>query len=133
MMKRFFVVVGLLFCLSSLSFAAVQVNLISPTSNSSSAAPIHIVATANGQAIITGWQASIDGQVVWNGPAAPAIDTWIPAHIGTHQLVVHAWDSHGSLGSAITQIMVVTDGLPVPPQNAITFSKIEQNGNWGIV
>ncbi len=131
MMKRFFVVVGLVFCLSSFSLAAIKVTLISPSDNSSSAAPIHLVASANGQAVIIGWDATIDGQLVWNGPAAPSVDTWIPAPTGTHQLAVHAYDAHGTLGGSVTQITVVPDGLPVPPQNAVTFSKIEQNGNWG--
>jgi len=131
MINRFFVIVGLLFCLSSLSLAAVQVTLISPTNNNSSAAPIHLVANANGPAVIIGWDAVIDGQRVWGGPAAPSIDTWIPAPTGTHQLAVHAYDAHGGLGGVVTQITVVPDGLPVPPQNAITFDKIQRNGNWG--
>ncbi len=130
-MKRFSCLVGLLICLTSLSFANVQVNLISPTSNSSSAAPIHLVATAVGQAVTIGWQASVDGQVVWTGPAVPSIDTWIPVSMGAHQLVVHAWDSHGTFGTAIVQITVVSDGLPVPPPNAIMFNNIQRNGNWG--
>jgi hypothetical protein len=108
-----------------------QVTLISPTSDSSSAAPIHLVANANGPAVVIGWQASIDGKVVWNGPAAPSVDTWVPAAMGTHQLVLHAWDNHGTFGTAMTQITVVSDGLPVPPQNAVVFNNMQQNGNWG--
>lgn len=130
-MKRLCCLVGLLFCFTSLSFANIQVNLISPTSNNSSAAPIHLVANAVGQALTIGWSASIDGTVVWTGPAAPSIDTWIPATKGTHQLVVHAWDNHGTFGTAIVAITVVSDGLPVPPQDAIVFDKIEENNNWG--
>ena len=130
-MKRFCCLVGLLICLTSLAFANIQVNLISPNVNNSSAAPIHLVATSVGQAVTIGWNASIDGNVVWTGPGTPAVDVWIPAPIGSHQLVVHAWDNHGTFGTAIVQIQVVTDGLPIPPPSAIVFDKIQQNGNWG--
>lgn len=130
-MKRILLVVCLLSCLSSVAFAAPKVTLISPTSNSSSAAPIHLVATAVDQAVITGWAAYIDGQIAWIGPGVPSVDVWFPAPVGAHQLVVHAWDNHGTFGTAIVQITVVSDGLPVPPPNAIVFDKIEQNGNWG--
>jgi hypothetical protein len=130
-MKRTCCLVGLVICLCSFSFAITQVNLISPTSNSSSAAPIHIAATAVSQAVIIGWAAYIDNQLVWSGPAVPSIDVWIPAPLGTHQLVVHAWDGHGSFGTQSVQLTVVADGLPLPPPNAMVFSKIQQNGGWG--
>jgi hypothetical protein len=130
-MKRVCCLLGLFICLTSFSFANVQVNIISPTSNSSSAAPIHLVANAVGQAVIIGWAAYIDGQVAWTGPAAATVDVWFPVAMGPHQLVVHAWDNHGTFGTAIVQITVVSDGLPVPPPNAIAFDKIQQNGNWG--
>ena len=129
--KRFSCLLGLLFCLSSLSFAKLQVNLISPTSNSSSAAPIHLVANGVGPGVIIGWAAYIDGQLAWSGPGTSSVDVWFPAPMGTHQLVVHAWDGHGTFGTAIAQVTVVADGLPTPPPNAIVFDKIEQNGNWG--
>ncbi len=130
-MKRLCFLVGFLIFLTSLSFASVKVTLISPTSNSSSAAPIHLVANAVGQAVIIGWGAYIDGQVAWIGAAAPTVDTWFPVAKGTHQLVVHAWDGHGTFGTAAIQITVVGDGLPLPPPNAVVFDKIEQKGNWG--
>jgi hypothetical protein len=130
-MTRFCFLVVLLLCITSFAFAGIQVNLIYPTSNSSSASPLHLAANAVGQAVIIGWQASIDGQIVWTGPAAPSIDLFIPAPLGTHQLVLHAWDNHGGFGTAISQITVVTDGLPTPPPTAIVFDKIQQNNNWG--
>jgi hypothetical protein len=130
-MKPFPLALGLFTFLSTVSFAAVNVTLISPTSNSSSAAPIHLVANATGPAVIIGWDAEIDGQFVWTGPGVPNIDVWIPATQGTHQLVVHAYDRHGIFGAAVVQITVTADGLPAPPPNAIVFDKIQQNGNWG--
>jgi len=130
-MKYSLLVICLLLGLSSASVATVNVTLSSPANNSSSAAPIHLVASATGQAVIIGWDAAIDGHSVWAGPASPSIDVWIPAALGKHQLVIHAYDKHGTFGSASVQITVTPDGLPTPPPNAIVFDKIEQNGNWG--
>jgi hypothetical protein len=131
-MKRICCLAVLLIGLTSLSFAYVQVNLISPTADSSSAAPIHLVAQAQSPGVIMGWAAYIDGQNAWLGAGSPSVDVWIPAALGSHQLVVRAWDGSGSIaGFAAVQITVVPDGLPVPPQNAVVFDKIQQKGNWG--
>ncbi len=130
-MKRFYCLAVLL-SLTSLSFANVKVNLIYPTANSSSSAPIHLVATAQSFGVIMGWGAYIDGHNVWIGPGTPSIDVWVPATMGSHQVMVQAWDGSGTIaGYAIAAITVVSDGLPVPPQNAVVFDKIQQNGNWG--
>jgi hypothetical protein len=130
-MKRFHLLISFLFFLSSLSFATVQVLLISPTNNSSAAAPLHLAAKAISPDRISGWVAYIDSQVAWIGTASPTVDTWFPVAIGTHQLVVRAWDVSGAYGSQSVQVTVVSDGLPTPPLDAIIFDKIQQNGNWG--
>ncbi len=130
-MKRICLLVGLLFCFSSLSFALVQVTLISPTNNSASAAPLHLVAKAISPGIMARWVVYIDSQVVWTGPGVNAVDTWFPVPKGAHQLLVRAWDISGSFGGQSIQVTVVGDGLPIPPANAIVFDKIQQDGNWG--
>ncbi len=129
-MKRLSLLLGLLSFISYPAFAVV-VTLSSPTNNSQSSAPVHLVASAVSVRPITGWVAYIDSQIVYVGPPTSKIDTWFSANQGTHQLVVRAWDSAGAYASQSVQIQVVSDGLPTPPPNAIVFNHIEDNGNWG--
>jgi hypothetical protein len=130
-MKRLPVLAALVSVLCSMSFAAVHVTVSAPTNNASSSAPLHLVASALSSNPITGWVAYSDSKIVYIGPPSANIDTWVPLDLGSHQLVVRAWDSHGGYGSQNLAITVVSDGLPTPPANAVVYDNIQQRGNWG--
>jgi hypothetical protein len=129
-MKRLPLLILAFSCVSSTSFA-ITVTVASPAQNSYFSAPLHLLASAQSQNPITGWVAYSDSVIVYKGPATANIDAWFPITLGTHQLVVRAWDSQGAYASQTVQINVVSDGLPTPPHNAIIFDKIQQRGGWG--
>ena len=112
-MKRLPLLILAFSCVSSTSFA-ITVTVASPAQNSYFSAPLHLLASAQSQNPITGWVAYSDSVIVYKGPATANIDAWFPITLGTHQLVVRAWDSQGAYASQTVQINVVSDGLPTP-------------------
>lgn len=131
-MKRFCVLLFLLGVCSA-SFATIRLTVTSPTPNGSSSAPLHLMATAAGTAPISGWLVYVDSQLAFQGPGSPSVDTWFPAPLGTHQILVRALAVGGKIDFAdqSMQVNVTPDGLPTPPQNAVVFNNIQQNGGWG--
>jgi len=132
MINRLFVVVCFAaFCSSS--FATIRLTVTSPIPNSTSSAPLHLVASAVGTAPISGWLVYVDSQLAYQGPGSSGVDTWFPAPVGTHQILVRAVAVSNKIEYAdqTMQVNVTPDGLPTPPPNAVVFDNIQQNGGWG--
>ena len=144
---------GALCLLTSFGMAQVTVKLSAPLANSTGSSPIHVEATASSSHPITGWHIYLDGADAYTGPAEATIDPTLSASLGSHELVVRAWDSTGAYGSQTVQVKVASAAvapppapaptptpaptapvgvLPTPPSTAKVFSNIEQmSTGWG--
>jgi len=79
-----------------------------PLTGSEVNSPIHIQASAtpgSGQSI-SGWRIYVDGAGVYKGGAAPSIDAKVTASIGTHNVLVRAWDTSGAYGDQTLSLQV---------------------------
>lgn len=130
-MKRLPLLVAVLLAICSASLAAVTVTVTSPTMNSSSSAPLHLIASAQTPSQITGWVAYADNTIVYVGPATSSVDAWFPVALGSHNLTVRAWDKTGAFSSQTVAITVMPDNLPTPPANAVVYNNVHQRSGWG--
>jgi hypothetical protein len=138
------------------STSGVTVNVSAPTNGSTVASPATFSASAAGGSI-SGWRIYVDGNSVYSAGAQPSISASLPMATGTHQVIVRAWNTSGTYGSANMTVNVGSststntgsgtgtstggtstgstptnsDGGPVPPSNATAFTKIEEMSGWG--
>lgn len=114
--------------LAGISFAGVTIS--SPTPGSTSASPVHFVASASSSHAITAMRIYVDNVSVYAISAA-SLNTSVTMATGTHSVVVQAWDSTGAVFKTPETITVTApSGLPVPPSNATTFTNIEDLTGW---
>jgi len=78
------------------SSTAGQVTVSSPANNATVGSPIPLVASASGPNPITAMQLYLDDQLQFTVNAA-SINTQVAANVGTHNLVVQAWDTTGAV------------------------------------
>lgn len=155
-MKKSIYLLASLFALAASSFAGVTVQ--SPGAGSTVGSPVHFVASATPTSIsspITAMRIYVDGVSKFTANANK-IDTSVAMSAATHNVVVQAWDSKGTVykhalvlkvgGSAPaptptpaptpspapspTPTPTPGSGLPTPPANAVTISNIEQITAW---
>lgn len=97
------------------------VTLQSPQLSSGTAAsvvsPIHIQATAEDTALVTGYVVYVDGQNVFQNFDA-TVDAWITLPAGPHSIYVKAWDANTNLATATYQINITGFAPPTPPVHA---------------
>lgn len=91
--------------LAASAFAGVTIS--SPAPGSSSASPVHFVASASSSAPITAMQIYVDNASVYL-TSANQLDTQVSIAPGTHFVVVQAWDSAGGIFKAPETITVST-------------------------
>jgi hypothetical protein len=135
-MKKFLVLVTAL--LVSNCVAQVTVKLASPTNGATVGSPFALQASASSSHTIVGWHAYLDSVNVYTAGTTGYISGSLNASLGTHQLVVRAWDSTGAYGEQTATVTVGGDGttpvsgsaLPTPPSTAKVFSSIEQMSGW---
>ncbi len=99
----------------TLTVSGVNVAVSSPTV-ASVASPVTIAAEASSLATITGWYIYVDGVAVYSHGATPSISAPVAMSLGTHKVVVRAWDSTGAFGSAYLTLRVagVSVGVSSP-------------------
>ena len=76
--------------------ASGQVTVSSPANNATVGSPFPVVASASGTNPITAMQIYLDGQLQFTANAA-SVNTQVAANVGTHSLVVQAWDTTGAV------------------------------------
>lgn len=106
--------------LAASSFAGVTVS--SPTPGAVSGSPVHFVASASSTAPITAMRIYVDGVSAFVN-SANALDTFVPMAVGTHNVIVQAWDSTGAVFKTPETISVTaaTSGVTVSaPANNTT-------------
>jgi len=97
------------------------VNLISP---------IHLQATAEDTATVTGYVVYVDNVNVFRN-FSPSVDAWIMLPPGSHTVYVKAWDAHTNLATPTYNINVVGFAPPNPPVHSHRFLNID-NGAWTV-
>ena len=80
--------------LAASAFAGVTIS--SPAPGSTSASPVHFVASASSSAPVTAMRIYVDNVSVF-AISAGNLDTQVPIAPGTHNVVVQAWDSNGAV------------------------------------
>jgi hypothetical protein len=139
--------------LGSASFAGVTVS--SPTTGTTSASPVHVVASATSNHPITAMRIYVDTKSVYLVSAAK-IDTFVAMSTGKHNVTVQAWDSTGAVFKSPFTLTVSstsptptptptpspsptpsptpapspTPTLPTPPSTAVTKADIDQMASW---
>lgn len=78
--------------------AAASVTMSSPASGSTVSSPLHVAASATGNSglPITGMYVYLDNVAVYHNAAA-SLSTYLNAALGSHTVLVKAWDSHGTI------------------------------------
>jgi hypothetical protein len=104
-------------------------NLV-PNGTTSLISPIHLQATAEDTAVVTGYVVYVDNVNVFRN-FSPSVDAWIALPPGKHALSVKAWDAHGSLATQIFAVDVVGFAPPTPPVQAQRFLNID-HGTWTV-
>jgi hypothetical protein len=90
--------------------------------------PIHLQATAEDAATVTGYVVYVDNVNVFRN-FAPSVDAWLPLPQGAHTLYVQAWDPHSNLATQTYFINVIGFAPPTAPPHAHRFLNID-NGAW---
>ena len=102
-MKRWSLLVVACFLMSAAAFAGVSVSSPSPGATTSS--PVHFAAFASSSAPITAMRIYVDDVSVFL-TFSNQLDTLVPMSLGTHSVVVQAWDSTGAWFKAPETITV---------------------------
>src|SRR5215510_15720334 len=123
--KRWSVLVVACFLMSTAAFAGVSVS--SPAPGTTTSSPVHFVASASSSAPITAMRIYVDGTSVFT-TFTNNLDTLVPMSVGTHSVVVQAWDSTGAVFKAPETIIVSSTAGQVtvssPANNATVGSPI---------
>jgi hypothetical protein len=109
-------------CVISLPvFASALVNLrvSTPANNSTVSSPVSFSASATANHPITGWRIYVDNVALYHAGATSSIKTSLNVSVGTHRVVIRAWASDGTSGSAnLTE--TVKSSTSGSPEGAVT-------------
>jgi hypothetical protein len=113
--------------LAATSFAGVTIS--SPAPGSTSASPVHFVASASSSAPITAMRIYVDNVSVFL-TSSNQLDTSVPLATGSHSVVVQAWDSAGGIFKSPETIDVTTTSsgavaVSSPANNATVSSPFQ--------
>jgi hypothetical protein len=105
---------------------AVAVSAPAPGSNVVSPINIQASATPTSGHVITGWNIYLDGKSVHPAGAVNAINVNVTASVGSHAVVVRAWDSSGAYGdqTLTLQIHPVAVNISTPLNAAAVNSPV---------
>ena len=102
---------------SAVADGAVAVKVNSPTSTTVSS-PVKLSATATSSYPVTGWQVYVDSASVYQTGEGSSINPSLSLSSGSHNIVVQAWNSqgtHGSASMAITVAAGASSGAGISP------------------
>ncbi len=88
-----------------------SVNICAPTSGSTEASPVQVLAGLRSDSGVTSAQIYVDGTKAWQGPAGTTtVNQSLQLAPGSHKITVKGWDSAGSFSSSVTITVSGTTG-----------------------
>jgi hypothetical protein len=126
----FYVILGAAFAHAQVSTVSIRSPKLSNTAITNLLSPIHLQATAEDTARITGYVVYIDDKNVYRN-FAPSADAWIMVSPGYHTLYVKAWDAFSHLSTQTYYVNVVGFAPPAPPVRANRILNID-NGAFTV-
>ena len=103
----------------------VTVTVSSPANNAIVASPVSINASATSGHVITGWHIYVDGVDSFAAGQVTSISASVAMSVGTHTVIVRAWDSTGAFGDQTLTLNVATGPavtVSTPANNASVTS-----------
>jgi phosphatidylinositol-3-phosphatase len=96
----------------SLTVSAQQplVTVSTPANGTTLSSPVNLIGSASPGLghTISGWRIYVDGNGVYNAGAVGSINASVPMSLGTHSIVVRAWDTSGAYASQDFSLTVGT-------------------------
>jgi hypothetical protein len=126
----FLLVASRLLAQAEVTSVSVQSPSLVTSGTTSLISPIHLQATAEDTAIVTGYVVYVDNVNVFRN-FSPSVDAWIALPPGKHALYVKAWDAHSNLATQTYAVDVVGFAPPNPPVHAHRFLNID-NAKWTV-
>jgi hypothetical protein len=102
----------------------VTVSVSTPADGATVGSPVTIAASATSGNTITGWHIYVDGTDQFSAGQTTSINASVAMSVGTHTVIVRAWDSSGAYGDKTLTLNVV-NGVTVTvstPANGATVS-----------
>jgi len=102
----------------------VTVSVSTPANGATVGSPVSIAASATSGHSITGWHIYVDGADQYSAGQVSSINASVAMSVGTHTVIVRAWDSSGAFGDQTLTVNVV-NGVSVTvstPANGATVS-----------
>jgi len=121
---------GSLFANATVTSVSLQSPRLSQAGVTNLFSPIHVEATADDTATVSGYAVYVDNQNVYQN-FKPSVDAWIAIPRGYHTLYVKASDAAGNLNTATYEINITGFAPPVPPVRAHRFLNID-NATWTV-
>jgi hypothetical protein len=100
----------------------INVSVSAPANNSTVASPVTITASGSSTHPITGWHIYVDGNTAYSGGAVQSIAAPVPLALGSHQLVVRAWDSTGAYASENLTLTAASAAVTAAASAAVTVT-----------
>jgi hypothetical protein len=85
-----------------------MVQVATPADDANVGSPVNIIAAAapSPGATITGWRVYVDSSGVYQAGAVNQINANVPMSVGSHDVVVRAWDTSGAFGDQTLDLTV---------------------------
>lgn len=123
-------VFGALSAHATITDVSLQSPMLSSSGTTNLLSPVHVQATAEDTATISGYVIYVDNQNVYQNHAA-SVDAWVAIAAGYHSLAVKAWDSTGNQSTATYSVNITGFAPPTPPIRAHRFLNID-NSSWTV-
>ena len=118
------------------------ITISTPTNHANVGTPVNIRASSSptaGQSI-TGWKIYVDGTTAYSAGSITSINANVTMHVGSHSVVIRAWDTSGAygdqtLGLTVSNKPAVAVSTPTPGVNVISPTKVQasataSSGHW---
>jgi len=118
------------------------VAISTPVNNADVGTPVNIRARSSPTAgqQISGWKVYVDGTTAYSAGSVSSINANVAMHLGSHSVVIRAWDTSGAYGDQTLALTVsskpaVTVSTPLAGFNLISPTKVQasataRSGHW---
>ena len=103
------------------------VTVTSPTSGSTTASPVHFVASAASGYAVSSMMIYVDNKAVYTVYSS-SLNTYVSMGAGSHSIVVKSWDVTGAISTRSLSINVGTSAS----SSGSTYSNVDQMSGWQV-